>query len=474
MDEFKENEPYIFVSYSHKDENVLDIIKRLKELKLRIWYDDNIFGGSEWDDNIAEHIKNCHIFCAFISHSYSDSRNCNDELKYALNKEKDVHIIYLEELELSEGLKMRLDRVQALFGYKYDNTILIEKLLQNKNVEECREASNIKPDSWGPQDRKTFQRDNLPDYPVFNSVVDDETIGDQRNFVRIRKNGSGNTFGDYVDAEVGALYEVRIYYENNANAQTNESGQGIARNVCIRTSFPKYLKSGEQGAICGEVVSSNANPHKVYDHVFIGTRDNVYINYVPNSAVLNNTGTSNGTKMNGEALCDSGVSLSYYDTMWGMLPGGEKYKGTLTYYIKVDKPLFKVHAQVSTDGSNWYDELTACPRDVLNFRLTMVNIGTTELNGVTAHAIHNKELKYINKTTYARSTRHPQFSASPDSLNKDGLRLGSIIPDEEVVVEYKAQINDSVKENSVICDYPFLATNFGEEYARIKININIK
>ena len=70
-------EPYIFVSYSHKDsERVWPIIARLQAGRFRFWYDDGINPGTEWDANIASHIKNCSFFLVFISENYLASENC--------------------------------------------------------------------------------------------------------------------------------------------------------------------------------------------------------------------------------------------------------------------------------------------------------------------------------------------------------------------------------------------------------------
>ena len=62
------DQPYIFVSYSHKDcERVWPIILKLQDEGFRIWYDDGISPGTEWDAHIATHIRKCDFFAAFIS-----------------------------------------------------------------------------------------------------------------------------------------------------------------------------------------------------------------------------------------------------------------------------------------------------------------------------------------------------------------------------------------------------------------------
>ncbi|MBQ1406883.1 MAG: toll/interleukin-1 receptor domain-containing protein, partial [Eubacterium sp.] len=77
------NEPYIFLSYSHADnEAALEVISALNENGYRVWYDDGITPGAEWDANIAEHIKDCSFFISLISKNYLSSSNCRDELNF--------------------------------------------------------------------------------------------------------------------------------------------------------------------------------------------------------------------------------------------------------------------------------------------------------------------------------------------------------------------------------------------------------
>lgn len=64
---YRGNQPYIFISYSHKNmDTALSIVDRLQKDGYRIWYDEGIDPGTEWDENIADHIDNCTIYSAII------------------------------------------------------------------------------------------------------------------------------------------------------------------------------------------------------------------------------------------------------------------------------------------------------------------------------------------------------------------------------------------------------------------------
>ena len=60
---YRGEEAYIFVSYAHKDSyRVWPIVARLQLDGYRVWYDEGIDPGTEWDENIASHVKNCGYF----------------------------------------------------------------------------------------------------------------------------------------------------------------------------------------------------------------------------------------------------------------------------------------------------------------------------------------------------------------------------------------------------------------------------
>lgn len=120
MKPYTGNEDYIFVSYSHKDsDRVHPIINRLLSNGFRVWYDEGIDPGTEWDENIADHLKRCVGILAFLSQNYLDSENCRDELNYARDLGKGRLLVYLEPVELPAGMAMRLNRIQAIHMYKY-------------------------------------------------------------------------------------------------------------------------------------------------------------------------------------------------------------------------------------------------------------------------------------------------------------------------------------------------------------------
>lgn len=133
-------EPYIFVSYSHKNRNrALEIIQTLQDNGFRVWYDEGIAPASKWDDMIAKHIEQCSFFIALMSPEYVASSNCQDELDYARVLEKSRVLVYLEKTQLPSGMRMRQNRWQAIYLYECDDRkMFYERLFRSQGIDICR------------------------------------------------------------------------------------------------------------------------------------------------------------------------------------------------------------------------------------------------------------------------------------------------------------------------------------------------
>ncbi len=135
--------PYIFVSYAHKDEQAaLKIIHSLQKDGYRVWYDQGILPASEWDDAIAKKVKDAFLFMAITSDNYIRSDNCRDELKYARNKVEKILLVYIENVELPEGLDLRLQGKQHIYFYKYpDIHRFMNKIHRTEDIDICRRSA---------------------------------------------------------------------------------------------------------------------------------------------------------------------------------------------------------------------------------------------------------------------------------------------------------------------------------------------
>lgn len=117
---YEGKKPYIFISYAHKDSHlVFPVLEELDRRGYRVWYDDGIAPGSEWPENIAQHLDGCSLTMAFISPNSIASANCRREVTFALSKRKPFLGILLQPTEMSLGMEMQLSAQQCIMKYTY-------------------------------------------------------------------------------------------------------------------------------------------------------------------------------------------------------------------------------------------------------------------------------------------------------------------------------------------------------------------
>ena len=152
-------EPYIFVSYSHKNcDRVWPVIDRLEKDGYRVWYDDGISPGTEWDVNIADHITHCGYFFALVSKDYLESDNCRDELNFVRELKKPMLLVYLEDVELPAEMKMRLSRLQAVQWFSYgDEESAFRKLYSTAGLDVCKEKPEASAAEETGQRQESFR-----------------------------------------------------------------------------------------------------------------------------------------------------------------------------------------------------------------------------------------------------------------------------------------------------------------------------
>ena len=123
---YEGKEPYIFVSYAHKDSPaVFHIVEQLNARGYRIWYDEGIEPGSEWPEYIANHLLGAEMVLSILSPNAVNSVNCRREINFALSKNKPVLTIYMEDIELPVGLELQLSSQQSVLYYTYDSLLLV-------------------------------------------------------------------------------------------------------------------------------------------------------------------------------------------------------------------------------------------------------------------------------------------------------------------------------------------------------------
>jgi len=298
--------------------------------------------------------------------------------------------------------------------------------------------------AWGP-DRPTFTFEKPAPYVTFNSITNNPDVGDERNFVRIKEDGTNNNYTDNVNLTPGKVYSVSVYYHNNAATSLNESGAGIAKNTKLRMELPGVVKSGVNAALTGNISASNAKPATVYDEAYGKNSSNgdVALRYVSGSATV---ASSNGA-VKGKALPDSlfttGANLGY-EALDGTIPGCNKYSGYVTFKFRVDQPNFTVKKEVSTDGKTWVDGTTkAQAGSTVQYRVTYQNTGTTQLDNVSLHDTLPKGVTYVpGSSLIANATTKGVYAKAKDGITTTGYNAGSYQPKGNVFFKFSAKVAD--------------------------------
>lgn len=358
-------------------------------------------------------------------------------------------------------------------------------------------------ETWGPKDRARYTWESPASEVTFNSITDNPFIGDESNFVRVVEyvEGGNAPHVDNVTVQPGKEYEVWIYFHNNAGANYNDSGKGLARNTRVATSFPTKLEPGDSGIVRGSVSATNANPQAVWDTAFLNADETVWLNYVPNTAVLHTSDkckAANGIVLSADALfvdytevgtgTEAGAMITCYDAgefkpdgLWGVIPGCNEYAGYVTYRVKAEKPGFWMEKTVAPAGTgNYVEYLTANAGDTLDFKIYYKNTGTTKQTTVMVRDVMPDKMTLVSGSVVATTPEAPNgviLNAENEAelFSEAGLNIGNYEPGQTAVITYQTKIRDAsgfnCGENTFTNDV-VLETENGTEYDRVRVVVN--
>ena len=148
LDIYSGDQPYAFVSYSHRDEGmVFPLVKKMQEDGYRIWLDRGIEVGTEWSNNIADRLRRCEAVIFFVSKNSVASENCLDEVSFAKSHKKPAILIYLEDgVVMPEGMEMQTARFQRMYVTRHANVDgVVQALATAPLLVPCREATAPAP-----------------------------------------------------------------------------------------------------------------------------------------------------------------------------------------------------------------------------------------------------------------------------------------------------------------------------------------
>ena len=109
----------IFVSYSHKDADVVGTIVATikKATDMGVWYDSSLRGGQQYFSVIAEQIMESKFFAFIVSGNSVASEWCLRELEYAVSKGKTIVAIWLEKVDIPPRVELTIQNTHYI---RYD------------------------------------------------------------------------------------------------------------------------------------------------------------------------------------------------------------------------------------------------------------------------------------------------------------------------------------------------------------------
>ena len=136
IDSYEGPEPYLFVSYSHRDAKVVnEVLKRIDKEKFRMWYDDTMEIGDDFREELRSKIEHSAAILLFISKSSVNSKYCGMEIITAFKYDKRIYPIYLEEdVLVPPAISMILDNLQHVKSEVINSNKYIAKLISLDGV----------------------------------------------------------------------------------------------------------------------------------------------------------------------------------------------------------------------------------------------------------------------------------------------------------------------------------------------------
>lgn len=222
--------PYVFISYSHNDEqSVFEILNDMSNLDINYWYDKELVTGSEWPEILGERIMNCEMVMVMLSNSAVLSRNVRNEITMALNHNKKVLPVLIEDVVLSPGTKLQLQSSHWLQRFKMSSDLFRQKL--------CQELSNVRNIPIEKANKVSSKSPNL-------ILQDNEISLNIPNFGIIEQFCASKTTSPKDSEDAIVINEKFIAVIDGATSKTNNKFRGRTGGRIAADLIASYLQGG--------------------------------------------------------------------------------------------------------------------------------------------------------------------------------------------------------------------------------------
>lgn len=298
--------------------------------------------------------------------------------------------------------------------------------------------------AYGPE-RTTFTIHNPATYVTFNSITDDPSYGDERNFFRVRDVAANTAYTDEINLTPGKEYEALVFYHNNANPSLNASGVGVAQNAYARADMPAVVKAGaskvEGNAYVG---ASNANPTTVYDYIRFNnqTAGDIALRYEAGTTKIYNKGATNGQSLGDTALFSAAGTPLGYDSLNGTLPGCDQYSGYIVFRFVAAQPNFTYAKDVRLSGTkDWADSISTNKGSTVDYELTYTNTGTVTQDDVVLRDVLPAGITYLTGTTKLYNVNYPNGKSMDDGISAGGINIGNYTKGSNAYLVFSARVD---------------------------------
>lgn len=114
-DVYEGDEPYLFISYSHKDQQAMLSVKYFLGVSgVRYWYDNGLHSGDDWNMVIAKRLKGAALCLLLLSPNSAVSEYVKNELSFAMNHRIPIHTLLIEQFDLPLDIDMMIGRIQMV------------------------------------------------------------------------------------------------------------------------------------------------------------------------------------------------------------------------------------------------------------------------------------------------------------------------------------------------------------------------
>lgn len=299
--------------------------------------------------------------------------------------------------------------------------------------------------AWGPE-RETFTMENPATYPTFNSITNNPTIGDERDFVRIGEIGREQTnLGNNVEVVPGRQYLVYIYFHNNASSTFNDSAHnnsGVALQTTMSSEFSKVLTPEQGGTVSATISAKNSNPGSVWDEAHMTTSaKKVLLRYVEGSAKIYNDWELNNTTLPVTLFTKTGTLLGL-NGLNGVIPGCEEYHGVVSYVLQAEELNAEIQKTVSKDGKEYKELVNVEPGDEVEFEIKIRNAGDVALTNVVVQDSLPEGTSLVEGSVKLFANESTTPDSLSDNLVSGGYNLGTVGTGNTIYIRYKVKIGD--------------------------------